>query len=379
LVIASDDAGNLQQVGLYDPQLESVLQETSKHLRSIGLVNIVVAGQTGVGKSSLINAVFGEEFARTAAGRPVTQQAEWFTSDKIPLRVLDTKGLEAKDYTATVEDLRAEIELARSAADPRDQLHIAWVCISAPSSRIQDCEIDIIRVLNRYNIPVIVVLTRYDDDDEFLEIVDEVLAQRRVAREAIIGVRAVAKKNRPTVGLTEVVTATFRALPNAHRAAFAASQKVNLDLNLEAANEYVTAAAAAAAAAAIIPIPFADALALAPIQTGMLVAVSASFGLQLDRAQMMQLLTTVMGCLALSVAGRWAVGSVMKLLPGPGSIIGAGVNAGLAGSLTMTLGRVYINFLHDFILSNRRVPSADEIITAFPEYYRGRSKAVPTS
>jgi len=217
IVIVPDETGNMQQIGLHDPAMETVLRETSKHLLSIGVVNIVVAGQTGVGKSSLINGVFGEEFARTAAGRPVTQQAEWFTSDKVPLRVLDTKGLEAKDYTATVEDLRAEIEHARKAKDPKDQLHIGWVCIAAPSSRIQDCEIDIIRVLNRYNIPVIVALTKYDDDEEFLEIVDQVLTERRVERHAIIGVRAVAKKNRPATGLTEIVMATFRALPSAHR------------------------------------------------------------------------------------------------------------------------------------------------------------------
>jgi len=53
----------------------ALLQETTKHLRSIGAVNILVAGQTGVGKSTLVNSVFGEEFAATSAGSPVTQHA----------------------------------------------------------------------------------------------------------------------------------------------------------------------------------------------------------------------------------------------------------------------------------------------------------------
>jgi len=353
--------------------LDPLLRETSKHLKSIGRVNILVAGQTGVGKSSLINAVFGEEFARTAAGRPVTQHAEWFSSDTIPLRILDTKGLEAKDYAATVSDLRAEIETCRAMKDAKDQLHIGWLCISTPSSRIQDAEIDVLRTLAKYDIPTIVVLTKYDDEPEFIEVVDGVLTERRVPRHAIVPVRAVAKKHLPQAGLSDLVVATFRALPSAHRAAFAAAQKVNLDLNKEAANEYVKAAAAAAAAAAVIPIPMADALSLAPIQTGMMVGISAAFGLPLDRQAVLQLMTTVLGCVALSAAGRWAVGTVLKLIPGPGSVIGGILNAGVAGTLTLTLGRVYIAFLYAFIEENGRVPLPDEILQAFPAYYRGYS------
>lgn len=353
--------------------LDPLLRETTKHLRSIGRVNILIAGQTGVGKSSLINAVFGEEFARTASGRPVTQHAEWFSSDSIPLRILDTKGLEAKDYAATVSDLRAEIETCRAMKDAKDQLHIAWLCIAAPSSRIQDAEIDVLRTLSKYDIPTIVVLTKYDDEPEFIEVVDQVLTERRVPRHAIVPVRAVAKKHMPQAGLSDLVVATFRALPTAHRAAFAAAQKVNLELNKEAANEYVKAAAAAAAAAAVIPIPMADALTLAPIQTGMMVGISAAFGLPLDRQAVLQLMTTVLGCVALSAAGRWAVGTVLKLIPGPGSLIGGILNAGVAGTLTLTLGRVYIAFLYAFIEENGRVPLPDEILQAFPAYYRGHA------
>ncbi|NLH69727.1 MAG: hypothetical protein GX454_06060, partial [Brooklawnia sp.] len=35
--------------------------------------NLAVLGATGVGKSTLINAVFGEDLARTGIGAPVTQ------------------------------------------------------------------------------------------------------------------------------------------------------------------------------------------------------------------------------------------------------------------------------------------------------------------
>ncbi len=350
---------------------DPLLIETSKHLRTIGRVNILVAGQTGVGKSTLINAVFGEDFAQTAAGRPVTQHAEWFESDTVPLRILDTKGLEAKDYAGTLQDMRTEIENCRAQKDARDQLHMAWVCIAAPSSRVQDAEIDIVRVLNKYDIPVIVALTKDDDDPDFAEIVAGILTERRAAFAAIVQVRALARRNRPAAGLSELVTATYTALPAAHRAAFAAAQKINRDLNRQAADEYVTAAVTAAAAAAAIPIPFADVATMAPVQAGMLIGISTAFGLSLDQQQVMKLVAATLGCIAVSLAGRWAVGSVLKFIPGAGTVAGSVLNAAVAGATTRTIGKTYIKFLYGFIEEHGRVPTADEILEIFPAFYKG--------
>ncbi len=350
--------------------IDELMQQTAMRLRSLGTVNILVAGQTGVGKSTLINAVFGEQFAQTAAGRPVTQRAQWFTSETVPLRILDTRGLEAKDYAITLNDMRAEIEACRAQKDERDQLHMAWVCIASPSSRVQDCEVDIVRVLNKHDIPAIIVLTKDDDDEEFAGIVGGIMDERRAAYVSIVPVRALSKPKRAAAGLENLVIATFTALPAAHKAAFAAAQKINRDLNKMAADEYVIAASTAAAAASVIPIPFADLATLAPIQASMLVGVSNAFGLTLERPQVMQLLTTVLGCLALSVAGGWALGNLLKFIPGPGTAIGAVLNAGMAGAMTQGLGKTYIKFIYTFIETNGRVPTANEVFEIFPSFYK---------
>ena len=350
--------------------IDELMQQTSMRLRTLGTVNILVAGQTGVGKSTLINAVFGEQFAQTAAGRPVTQRAQWFASDSVPLRILDTRGLEAKDYAITLNDLRAEIEACRAQKDERDQIHMAWVCIASPSSRVQDCEVDIVRVLNKHDIPAIIVLTKDDDDEEFAGIVGGIMDERRAQFTAIVPVRALSKPKRAAAGLEDLVVATFTALPTAHKAAFAAAQKINRDMNKSAAEEYVIAASSAAAAASVIPIPFADMATLAPIQASMLVSVSTAFGLTLERSQIMQLITTILGCLAITVAGGWAVGNLLKFIPGPGSAIGAVLNAGMAGAMTQTLGKTYINFIYTFIETNGRVPTTNEVFEIFPSFYK---------
>ena len=355
-------------------EIDTLLQETARRIRSMGSVNILVAGQTGVGKSTLINAVFGEQFAKTAAGRPVTQTAEWFSSESVPLRILDTRGLEAKDYEETLQMMRSEIEHLRRQKDERDQLHMGWVCISSPSSRVQDAEVDIVRILNKYDIPAIVVLTKDDDDEEFAAIVGQIMTERRAEVASIVPVRALSKPKRASAGLEDLVAATYKALPQAHRSAFAASQKINRDMNKSAAEDYVTAAASAAAAAAVIPVPFSDLVTLAPIQASMLVGISNAFGLAFEKPQVMQLISTVLGCLAISQVGQWAVGTALKFIPGPGSILGAALNATVAGAMTKTLGTTYIRFLYSFIETNSRVPTSDEVQAIFPGFFKARRK-----
>ena len=58
--------------------------------------NIMVAGITGTGKSTLLNAVFGAEVAATGKGRPVTEQIDEYQSADIPIHIWDTVGLEPR-------------------------------------------------------------------------------------------------------------------------------------------------------------------------------------------------------------------------------------------------------------------------------------------
>ena len=51
---------------------ESFRHEFDKQSAAMGRFNLVIFGKTGVGKSTLINAIFGEEVARTGIGEPVT-------------------------------------------------------------------------------------------------------------------------------------------------------------------------------------------------------------------------------------------------------------------------------------------------------------------
>ena len=94
----------------------------------IGKVNIALIGKTGVGKSTLINAVFEENLAETGIGRPVTQNCKEYTKDDSSFNLLDTKGFELENYRSILDQLKGIIQ-SRKTQDPATHIHLAWFCI----------------------------------------------------------------------------------------------------------------------------------------------------------------------------------------------------------------------------------------------------------
>ena len=117
-----------------------------QHLVTHG-ARILVLGDRGVGKSSLINAAFGQKVAETGVGLSVTQDitlcpgrdpmlhlpSRYRASECCPVHIYDTKGFETLD--AELEQLHQLVQERRAAAgryhleDPRriaEQLHAVW-------------------------------------------------------------------------------------------------------------------------------------------------------------------------------------------------------------------------------------------------------------
>ncbi len=65
------------------------------------IMNILLMGAIGVGKSSLINGLFGQEVAKVGIGKSVTQHLEKHVDEEKGLILWDTKGIEVADYQNT--------------------------------------------------------------------------------------------------------------------------------------------------------------------------------------------------------------------------------------------------------------------------------------
>lgn len=127
--------------------------------------NILLIGKTGAGKSSLVNAVFGEYFAKTGTGEPITKHLERFAPEDKPVVVFDTKGLEHGSHEEFLEETQKFLLHLRSSQDLTHHLHVIWYMIDMSHSRFQPFEEFICRELLS-DISLIFILNKTDTCSE---------------------------------------------------------------------------------------------------------------------------------------------------------------------------------------------------------------------
>ncbi len=150
--------------------INEVVQETlnkiEDKIKSLNTLNIIVAGKTGAGKSTLINSVFKEHLADTGTGKPITTHMRKITKKGVPLAIYDTRGFElGKEVQAEVKkEVMETINKGFATHNINDTIHCIWYCINTASNRIEPEEIEWLRELSKDNqitqVPIVVVLTQ---------------------------------------------------------------------------------------------------------------------------------------------------------------------------------------------------------------------------
>ncbi len=209
----------------------SVKEALKQALKERGHINILIAGRTGVGKSTLINSVFQGDFATTGQGRPVTQNTREIKKEGIPLSIFDTRGLEMADFSKTLGALKEFVNERAQSNDANQYVHAAWICISEDSRRVEPAEEELVRMLVDKNIPVIAVITKARSDQGFRSTVLQILPLAKNA----VRVRAINEELDegiilPATGLRELVELTMQVVPEGLRRALTAAQKVDIEL-----------------------------------------------------------------------------------------------------------------------------------------------------
>jgi predicted GTPase len=221
--------------------------------KEIGQCNILLLGKTGVGKSTLVNAVFAEKLALTGTGKPITQDIKQHRKPGYHITLYDTPGLELTGQIIQ----RLKDEVARLIDDQRklpiqNHIHIVWFCINEQSSRFEDAEEEWIKDIVKLEVPVIIVLTQTYNPKRS-KLLDFIKEQNLLVNDVIPvlaePVQITNDLTIPTHGLEHLVKVTALILPEVARKAFIREQKVNLDLKISEAEKYLNLYVGGAAAA----------------------------------------------------------------------------------------------------------------------------------
>lgn len=137
-------------------QIEDVYDEE----RLTNHVNILLTGQVGVGKSTLINSVFNHNYTEEGIGDSITNQINEFTPKDSVITLIDTPGLclDAKKRKDIQKQIFNKINEKNDEISIEKKIHCIWYCVDCQKCRFEKEDLEFI---NQYkNIPVIIVLTQ---------------------------------------------------------------------------------------------------------------------------------------------------------------------------------------------------------------------------
>ncbi len=334
---------------------QDAINAISEKIKNLKHLNIIVAGKTGVGKSTLINAVFRDNLAETGMGKPVTDHMRKITKKGVPLSIYDTRGFElGKEVQAEVKkEVVDTISKGLAAHDVNEAIHCIWYCINTASNRIEPEEIEWLRELSKDNqitqVPIIVVLTQsfskkkaqemrkilLDENLDIIQVVP-VLAENYEIED--LGVAQ-------AYGLDILIQIMEEALPDELMDTLHNVQIASLKAKKLRAQAAVATASVAAAGEGAAPIPFADCALLIPTQLGMIASITVIFGFNVNKSIITALLSSTIGAGGATILGKTVVANLLKLIPGGGSVAGGAISAGTAGVITAALGEAYIGVM----------------------------------
>ncbi|MCQ2635090.1 50S ribosome-binding GTPase [Helicobacter pylori] len=343
------------------------------------IMNILLMGATGVGKSSLINALFGKEVAKAGVGKSITQHLEKYVDEEKGLILWDTKGIEDKGYENTLESIKKEMEDSFKTLNEKEAIDVAYLCVKETSGRIQEREL--LSFAKNWNIPTTFVFTNTQEKagDAFVKesqrIIDEEWGFKGFIK-AYARVNSVAFSFRgievPIEGLEELVDETKKCLIEAKKNKqnhFLLIQKANIQARKQAMIEKCkTIIHVASGAAGLIPIPFSDALAIAPIQAGMIYKMNDAFEVSLGKSATPTFITEISSVIALAHVGRTLVNGFLKFIPVVGSVAGSAT----AVIITEGIGFAYLKVLEKCFNDETgevKLPAVDVITSLFKENY----------
>ncbi len=321
---------------------------------AIGLAN---SGRTSLANALLSAVTFGE-----GGAAPAPDAGRWVRIDADGRRL---------DWIELPADAGADalLELARPAFDESTPDVLVGVVEATSEERAAGPLHEALTTLLAHlddrhgqKPPVVVVLTKADvlppSDatppypppkveaiEHGLSVLRTRLADLKQPRESFLAVcaRPLLTEGAPRWNVDHLGEAIVDQLPDAARIEAVRAFEVGSDTKRRVARALVNSCSALAMTIGLAPVPFADAFFLLPMQAAMVTGIAYLSGRPWSRRAAAEWLASVGVVGGAGLGLRWSAQQLVKLVPGAGSIVGAGV----AGAGPLAIGRSAIAYFVD--------------------------------
>jgi uncharacterized protein (DUF697 family)/GTPase Era involved in 16S rRNA processing len=334
--------------------------------------NILVIGNSGVGKSTLINSILGEEIAEVGWGTEgTTKELSIFESEKIPFRVIDTVGFEPTFFKShnAINSVKKWSKDSAKVGKEDTQINIIWFCVDGTSAKLFDKTIkDLSKATSIWKtVPVIAVITKsysVPDRTKNIEMINNAFAKQNqysknlrkvipvVASTFVLNDTAYAAPE----GISELIDATNELMPEGLKAGETDISTFKLNRKRAMAHGITGASTTGAVIVGAVPIPFADAAILAPIELGLINGLARIYEINKDENSKL-LFNSIVEVGAVGAAAKAAI-SALKAIPGI-NLAASVLNAIIAGSIVASIGEGSIYVFEQIYLGKRSVEDID--------------------
>jgi len=337
--------------------------------------NVLVIGNSGVGKSTLINAVLGVKCAKACYGiQGTTVELKSYEAEDVPFRLVDTIGFAPGTFKKgkaikAVKKWGAEAAKEDSNEEKKNnhQINVIWFCVEGTSSKLFPSTIkDFLNAASMWKtVPVIVVITKsysVPDRQKNIDMVNEAFAQKRIEEKikpkGIIPVVAepfVLNEDNPAAqapseGISELIEFTNSLMPEGIKKAEKIVSKRILNRKRAFAHSAVGLFTVSGATVGAIPIPMPDAPILAGVELGEIKMLAQIYGIKKDNNSE-ELFSEIVKAGTVGVAAKAAINAI-KAIPGI-NLAAAVVNAVVAGCIVAAIGEATIYAFEQIYLGKK--------------------------
>ena len=327
--------------------------------------NVLVIGNSGVGKSTLINAVLGETVAETSCGAEgTTKELKIYENNELPFRLIDTVGFEPS-WLKERQAVYAVKKWSKESIDDKKsdkKISAIWFCIDGTSRKLFGKTINNLFAATSMweSVPVIVVITKsysVPERKENMQMVEDVFARQKavknlkgiiplVASTYVLNDAAFAAPE----GITEIIDKTNEILPEGIRAAENDLHRYKRKRKKVMAQSVIGTATTAGVIVGAVPIPFADAMILTPTEVVEVNALGVVYEIGKDEKSK-RFINSIIEVGTVGAAAKASI-SAIKAIPGI-NIAASVLNAVIAGVFVATIGETS-KYLFEQVYTGKR-------------------------